>query len=85
MFLTFIFSLLFTTVDYSFPARRVAMRVVFDVGGSTVGESDARRNIHGRKKCLCEIAQHFTTNVLEESHKQWWCYVFKAPLSKFIT
>lgn len=81
MFPTFIFSLLYTTMDYSSPARCAAVLVVFDVGGSRVGESDAW-NIN-RKKSVCEIDQHFSVSELAASHKQWWCYSIKASPGKF--
>lgn len=70
MFPTFIFCLLFTTLHYSSPAHSAAVQVVFDVSGSRVGESDAWRNINGRK-CLCEIDQRFSASLLAASRKQW--------------
>lgn len=57
-------------MHYSSPARSAAVQAVFDVGGSRVGESDAWRNINGRK-CLCEIDQRFSASALAASHKQW--------------
>lgn len=59
MFPTFIFCLLFTAMDYSSPARRAAVQVVFDVGVSKVGESDAWRNINGRKSVYVELTSAF--------------------------
>lgn len=57
MFPTFIFCLLFTTMDGVLSSA--AVRVVFDVGGGRVGESDTRRNINGRRSVYVKLTCAF--------------------------